>query len=83
MYSPHVPVCTRKPKTAVLPEEIWQVVKLYVEGHGGVARGKKFSLCHPQATHESVHKKCQPIRSSRLAGQREHIYEFLVLLYRL
>ena len=29
----------------------------------------------------SVHK-CQPIRSSRLAGNREHIYEFLVLLYR-
>ena len=30
----------------------------------------------------SVHKKCRPIRSSRLAGQREHIYECLVLLYR-
>ena len=28
-------------------------------------------------------KKIQPIRSSRLAGQREHIYEGLVLLLRL
>ena len=27
-------------------------------------------------------KKCQPIRFSRLAGKREHICEFLVLLYR-
>ena len=31
----------------------------------------------------SVHKKIQPNRSSRLAGYREHIYECLVLLYRL
>ena len=30
----------------------------------------------------SVRKKFQPIRSSHLAGQREHIYECLVLLYR-
>ena len=30
-----------------------------------------------------VHKKVQPNRSSRLAGYREHIYECLVLLYRL
>ena len=30
----------------------------------------------------SVHKKCQPIWSSRLADYREHIYESLVLLYR-
>ena len=30
----------------------------------------------------SVHKKCKPIRSSRLAAYREHIYECLVLLYR-
>ena len=29
-----------------------------------------------------VHKQFQPIRSSRLAGYREHIYECLVLLYR-
>ena len=29
----------------------------------------------------SVHKKCQPIRSSRLAGYREHIYEFLNVYY--
>ena len=28
-----------------------------------------------------VHKKCQPIRSSRLAGYRERIYKYLVLLY--
>ena len=28
----------------------------------------------------SVHKKIQPIWSSRLAGQREHIHECLVLL---
>ena len=31
----------------------------------------------------SVHKKFQPNRSSRLAGYREHIYECLVLIYRL
>ena len=31
----------------------------------------------------SVHKKIQPNRSSRLAGYRKHIYECLVLLYRL
>ena len=31
----------------------------------------------------SVHKKFQPNRSSRLASYREHIYECLVLLYRL
>ena len=30
----------------------------------------------------NVHKKCQPIRSSRLAGHRKHIYECLVLSYR-
>ena len=31
----------------------------------------------------SVHKKIQPIRSSRLVGYREHKYEFLVLWYRI
>ena len=31
----------------------------------------------------SVHKKNQPNRSSRLAGYREHIYECLVLWYKL
>ena len=31
----------------------------------------------------SVHKKFQPIRSSRLAGYREHIYKCLVLSYRI
>ena len=42
---------------------------------------KKKFLMSPQATYECP-KKCQLIRSSRLAGQREHIYECLVLLYR-
>ena len=41
-----------------------------------------FNLCHPQATHECLQKN-QPFQSSRLAGQREHLYECLVLLYRL
>ena len=42
-----------------------------------------FCLCHPQAPHEWP-QKIQPIRSSHLAGYREHIYiyECLVLLYR-
>ena len=31
----------------------------------------------------SVHKKIQPNRSSRLTGYTQHIYEYLVLLYRL
>ena len=30
----------------------------------------------------SVHKKFQPIRSSRLAGYKQHISECFVLLYR-
>ena len=30
-----------------------------------------------------VHKKCQPNRSSRLAGYTQHIYECRVLFYRL
>ena len=36
---------------------------------------------HPPATHECP-QKIQPIRSSRLAGYTQHIYESLVLLYR-
>ena len=35
----------------------------------------------PQATHECPQKN-QPIRSSQLAGYKEHIYECLVLFYR-
>ena len=31
----------------------------------------------------SIHKRIQPIRSSRLVGQREHTHECLALLYRL
>ena len=38
-----------------------------------------FSLCLPKGTNECP-KKCQPIQSSRLAGQREHIYEYLVAI---
>ena len=30
----------------------------------------------------SVHKKCQPVRSSCLAGYWEHVYECLVLFHR-
>ena len=37
-----------------------------------------FSLRPPM----SVHKKCQPNRSSHSAGYKEHIYDCLVLLYR-
>ena len=40
-----------------------------------------FSLRHPRLP-VSFHKKCQPFRSSRLAGYRLNMYECLVLLYR-
>ena len=36
-----------------------------------------FAFFSPKATHE----KNQPIRSSRLVGEGDHIYECLVLLY--
>ena len=58
--------------------QIMQNMLAMVAKMPGVARGKKnvgifFSLYHPPATHECP-KKCQPNRSSRLAGYREHIY---------
>ena len=46
---------------------------------------KKIKICLAYVTPRlpmSAHKKLQPIRSSSLAGLREHIYECLVLLYR-
>ena len=50
----------------------------------GVARGnrKKTNFDVTPRLPMSVHKKNQLIRSSRLVGYREHIYECLVLLYR-
>ena len=52
-------------------------IELQAEGPG-VARGKIefFKLIH------ECPQKCQPIRSSCLAGLRKQIYECLVLLYR-
>jgi len=55
--------------------EFLKIIFYYLLAEGpGVARGKKrfFSPCHPKAT-LSVLKKFKPIRSSRLAGYREHI----------
>ena len=55
----------------------------------GVAFEKKnvektnyFYLYHPPATHECS-QKFQPNRSYRLAGYTQHVYECLVLLYKL
>ena len=38
-----------------------------------------FSLRHPRPL-MSVHKKCQPIRSSCVAGYRQQIYKCLVFI---
>ena len=70
--------------------QVWfKSYSLLAEGPG-VAHGKKnlkkkFRIFLAYVTPRpplSVHNKFQPNRSSRLAGYREHIYEFLVLLYR-
>lgn len=53
------------------------IYKELAEGQG-VAYGKKIMLKRKK----KVEKKFNPIRSSRLANQREHIYKFLVLLFR-
>ena len=72
---------------------LFYYIRLLAEGPG-VARGKKNFKIKKKISNVflayvtprppmSVHKKIQPNRSSRLAGYREHIYECLVLLYRL
>ena len=45
-----------------------------------VARGKKSNFVAYLPI--SDHKKCQPIRSSRLAGYMEHIYMTVLFYYR-
>ena len=52
----------------------------YIQAEGpGVARGKN-RICLAFVTPRLP--ICKPLRSSRLAGQREHIYKCLVLFYR-
>ena len=86
----------RSSSLASYREHIYKCLVFYstlAEGPG-VARGKKNLKCFENffwiflayvttRPSLSVHKKCQPNRSSRLASYREHIYECLVLLYRL
>ena len=61
------------------------ILKRYINEQAeesSVARGeKKFETNLAFVTPRlpmSVHKKCQPIRSSRLAGQREHLLFFFM-----
>ena len=60
------------------------LIHLTLAEEPGVARGKKFLKKKIEFFElMSVDKKNQPNRSSRLAGYTQHIYECLILLYRI